>query len=72
MELTRCKFHIFFSLIILFSFNHVGRKILTKVIVISSILDDTYEAYGTFEELPIFTQTIPFDKFIVYIILFKK
>ncbi|KAG6577411.1 hypothetical protein SDJN03_24985, partial [Cucurbita argyrosperma subsp. sororia] len=37
---------------------NVGRKILTKVIAISSILDDTYDAYGTFEELQIFTQAI--------------
>ena len=37
---------------------NVGRKILTKVIAISSILDDTYDAYGTFEELEIFTQAI--------------
>ena len=36
----------------------VGRKILTKVIVISSILDDIYDAYGTFEELQIFTTAI--------------
>ncbi|XP_022929224.1 (+)-gamma-cadinene synthase-like isoform X1 [Cucurbita moschata] len=37
---------------------NVGRKILTKVIAISSILDDTYDAYGTFEELQIFTEAI--------------
>ncbi|KAG6577412.1 hypothetical protein SDJN03_24986, partial [Cucurbita argyrosperma subsp. sororia] len=37
---------------------NVGRKILTKVIAISSILDDTYDAYGTFEELQILTEAI--------------
>ncbi|XP_022932164.1 (+)-gamma-cadinene synthase-like [Cucurbita moschata] len=36
----------------------VGRKILTKVIALSSILDDIYDAYGTFEELQVFTTAI--------------
>ncbi|XP_022985195.1 (+)-gamma-cadinene synthase-like [Cucurbita maxima] len=37
---------------------NIGRRILTKVIAISSILDDTYDAYGTFEELQVFTRAI--------------
>jgi len=32
-----------------------GRRILTKVIAMTSIIDDTYDAYGTFEELDLFT-----------------
>lgn len=36
----------------------VGRKMLTKVIAIASILDDIYDAYGTFEELQVFTPAI--------------
>lgn len=36
----------------------VGRKMLTKVIAISSILDDIYDAYGTFEELQVLTPAI--------------
>ncbi|KAL4619125.1 hypothetical protein ACB092_06G057300 [Castanea dentata] len=35
-----------------------GRKILTKVISMTSILDDIYDAYGTFEELEPFTKEI--------------
>ncbi|XP_023552098.1 (+)-gamma-cadinene synthase-like [Cucurbita pepo subsp. pepo] len=36
----------------------VGRKLLTKVTAISSILDDIYDAYGTFEELQVLTPAI--------------
>ncbi|KAG6577414.1 hypothetical protein SDJN03_24988, partial [Cucurbita argyrosperma subsp. sororia] len=36
----------------------VGRKMLTKVTAISSILDDIYDAYGTFEELQVLTLAI--------------
>ncbi|NP_001315388.1 (+)-gamma-cadinene synthase-like [Cucumis melo] len=35
-----------------------GRKILTKVIAMTSIMDDIYDAYGTFEELQVFTLAI--------------
>ncbi|KAM5559431.1 (-)-alpha-pinene synthase-like [Rosa sericea] len=35
-----------------------GRKFLTKVIALGSVLDDIYDAYGTFEELEIFTEAI--------------
>ncbi|XP_022014902.1 beta-caryophyllene synthase isoform X1 [Helianthus annuus] len=35
-----------------------ARIFLTKVIGISTILDDTYDAYGTFEELVIFTEAV--------------
>nr|POE69930.1 (-)-germacrene d synthase [Quercus suber] len=36
----------------------LGRKILTKVISMTSILDDIYDAYGTLEELEPFTEAI--------------
>ena len=29
----------------------LGRKIITKVTTMASIIDDTYDAYGTLEEL---------------------
>lgn len=35
-----------------------ARKFLTKVIALGSVLDDIYDAYGTFEELKIFTEAI--------------
>nr|WBO38683.1 terpene synthase 12 [Aquilaria agallochum] len=36
----------------------LGRKILTKVIALTSLLDDMYDAYGTIEELELLTQAI--------------
>ena len=36
----------------------VGRKLMTKVSVLLTILDDIYDAFGTFEELVIFTEAI--------------
>ncbi|XP_052188548.1 (-)-germacrene D synthase-like isoform X2 [Diospyros lotus] len=36
----------------------LGRRILTKVIALTSIIDDTYDAYGTFEELALFTDAV--------------
>ncbi|KAF3450150.1 hypothetical protein FNV43_RR06230 [Rhamnella rubrinervis] len=36
----------------------VGRKLLTKVISITSIMDDIYDVHGTFEELQLLTQAI--------------
>ncbi|KAI3507869.1 hypothetical protein L1887_22864 [Cichorium endivia] len=35
-----------------------ARMFLTKVISMATILDDTYDAYGTYEELKIFTEAI--------------
>ncbi|KAK9041648.1 hypothetical protein V6N11_016739 [Hibiscus sabdariffa] len=35
-----------------------AREILTKVIVMGSIMDDTYDSYGTYEELQLFTNAI--------------
>ncbi|XP_059638797.1 valerianol synthase TPS1A-like [Cornus florida] len=36
----------------------LGRIILAKIIVMASILDDTYDAYGTIEELEPFTDAV--------------
>ncbi|CAL2254438.1 unnamed protein product [Prunus armeniaca] len=36
----------------------VGRKFLTKMIALISVMDDIYDAFGTFEELEIFTEAI--------------
>ncbi|KAK2434601.1 putative terpene synthase [Trifolium repens] len=36
----------------------VGRRILTKVISLVSVIDDIYDVYGTIEELQLFTQAI--------------
>ncbi|TQD71980.1 hypothetical protein C1H46_042487 [Malus baccata] len=36
----------------------VGRKIMTKASVLLTILDDIYDAFGTFEELVVFTEAI--------------
>ncbi|RVW82924.1 Valencene synthase [Vitis vinifera] len=35
-----------------------ARRILTKTISMTSIIDDIYDAYGTFEELELFTEAI--------------
>ncbi|KAL5563690.1 hypothetical protein UlMin_033437 [Ulmus minor] len=35
-----------------------GRRILTRIIALTSILDDTYDSFGTFEELKVFTEAI--------------
>lgn len=35
-----------------------ARRILTKVICMTSLIDDTYDSYGTFEELILFTDAI--------------
>lgn len=36
----------------------LARKFLTEVIAITSIIDDIYDVYGTFEELQVFTDAI--------------
>ncbi|XP_042515298.1 (-)-germacrene D synthase-like [Macadamia integrifolia] len=36
----------------------LGRKIVTKVTALLTIIDDTYDAYGTLEELQLFTDAI--------------
>ncbi|XVE50494.1 hypothetical protein DITRI_Ditri01bG0167000 [Diplodiscus trichospermus] len=36
----------------------LGRKTLTKVIAMASIVDDTYDSYGTYDELIIYTDAI--------------
>jgi (-)-germacrene D synthase len=42
----------------------VGRRILTKVISLASVIDDIYDVYGTIEELQLFTQAI--ERFEIY------
>jgi (-)-germacrene D synthase len=41
----------------------LSRRILTKVIVMTSLIDDIYDVYGTLEELELFTQAIERLKF---------
>ncbi|XWS09880.1 hypothetical protein CRYUN_Cryun39dG0027600 [Craigia yunnanensis] len=36
----------------------LGRKMLTKVIAMASIVDDTYDSYGTYDELIVYTDAI--------------
>ena len=36
----------------------LARRIMMKVIAISSIIDDVYDSYGTIDELEIFTDAI--------------
>ena len=42
----------------------LGRKILTKVIAITSIIDDTYDNYATVDELELLTDAI--ERFVLY------
>ena len=37
---------------------YLARRILMKVFGVISIVDDIYDAYGTFEELKLFTEAI--------------
>ncbi|XVE50483.1 hypothetical protein DITRI_Ditri01bG0165900 [Diplodiscus trichospermus] len=36
----------------------LGRKMLTKVLAMASIVDDTYDSYGTYDELIVYTDAI--------------
>ncbi|EOY12642.1 Delta-cadinene synthase isozyme A [Theobroma cacao] len=36
----------------------LGRRMLTKVIAMASIVDDTYDSYGTYDELILYTEAI--------------
>ncbi|KAJ1441934.1 Terpenoid cyclases/protein prenyltransferase alpha-alpha toroid [Sesbania bispinosa] len=36
----------------------LGRKLMTKVLSLASVIDDIYDAYGTLEELQLFTKAI--------------
>ncbi|WRX28086.1 Terpene synthase [Theobroma cacao] len=55
-----------------------ARQILTKAIVMASTMDDIYDAYGTFEELQLFTKAIErwdtncMDRLPAYMKLFYK
>ena len=46
----------------------LARKIMSKVIAITSIIDDIYDAYGTYNELEIFTEAIErFEMFTLWL-----
>lgn len=50
-----------------------GRNFLTKIITLSSILDDMYDAYATLDELEIFTAAIErYTFFLSFFILFLR
>lgn len=36
----------------------LGRRVFTKVIALSSIMDDIYDSFGLFEELELLTEAI--------------
>ncbi|CAL0323348.1 unnamed protein product [Lupinus luteus] len=36
----------------------LGRRLMTKVISLTSVIDDIYDVYGTFEELQLFTNAV--------------
>ncbi|CAL0333804.1 unnamed protein product [Lupinus luteus] len=36
----------------------LGRRLMTKVIALTSVIDDIYDVYGTFEELQLFTEAV--------------
>lgn len=36
----------------------LARRLLTKAIVMTSVIDDTYDAYGIFEELELFHEAV--------------
>ena len=36
----------------------LGRKMLTKVIAMASIVDDSYDSYGTYDELIVYTDAL--------------
>jgi len=48
----------------------VTRRILSKVIAMTSAIDDTYDAYGTVEKLALVTDAI--DRFDTYTIFFSN
>jgi (-)-germacrene D synthase len=47
----------------------LARRILTKVIAMTSIIDDIYDVYGTLEELELFTEAIERLKLTHFLIL---
>lgn len=46
------------------------RIIITKLLFITVIIDDMYDAYGTFEELQLFTDAI--ERFVKALIILSK
>jgi hypothetical protein len=39
-------------------FDSTIRKIMMKIIITMTVVDDTYDAYGTIDELELFTKAI--------------
>ena len=44
------------------------REILTKTLAMTSIMDDIYDLYGTFDELELFTNAI--ERLAIYIYIY--
>nr|A0A140KFG9.1 RecName: Full=Hedycaryol synthase; AltName: Full=(2E,6E)-hedycaryol synthase; AltName: Full=Terpene synthase 1; Short=CbTps1 [Camellia brevistyla]BAU68096.1 hedycaryol synthase [Camellia brevistyla] len=38
--------------------HSVGRAVLTKIVLLLSVTDDTYDAYGTYDELKLYTNAV--------------
>uniref|UniRef100_A0A2N9F180 Terpene synthase N-terminal domain-containing protein n=1 Tax=Fagus sylvatica TaxID=28930 RepID=A0A2N9F180_FAGSY len=38
--------------------SNIARRILTKMIAMTSVIDDIYDVYGTFEEIELFTEAV--------------
>jgi len=45
----------------------LGRAVFTKIYKMTSIMDDTYDAYGLFDELVLYTKAV--QRFVKHIIL---
>ena len=48
----------------------LARRIMKKVLAISSIIDDVYDAYGTIDEIEIFTSAVERSKNYLYPCIF--
>jgi (-)-germacrene D synthase len=47
----------------------LARRMLTKVIAMTSAIDDIYDVYGTLEEIELFTEAVDRLKLIHFLIL---
>jgi (-)-germacrene D synthase len=63
----------FWSLGVYFEPEYVlARRILTKVIAMTSIIDDIYDVYGTLEELELFSQAIERSRLMNFLIIYSS